>query len=206
MRAVLRQLVILGGRRALAGSDGLAREGTQEVPRSAADFRIDQTNGESVMRTFDGRQLTAGRALAELTVIELAKAAGVTTRTVNRLEVGGVLHVSEKIRHGHVSRQVWNKIMDALTMYDVVLLPEGGSHGGRRALDAGARKSPLRVTKRARACWVQKCTRGSSPARTLMSASAKSSPRPPGAGIFHGSMDELRADVVRNGLGVIEGG
>ena len=31
MRAVLRQLVILGGRRALAGSDGLAREGTQEV-------------------------------------------------------------------------------------------------------------------------------------------------------------------------------
>ena len=29
------------------------------------------------MRTFDGRQLTAARALAELTVIELAKAAGV---------------------------------------------------------------------------------------------------------------------------------
>jgi len=50
-------------------------------------------------------------------------------RTVNRLEVGGVLHVSEKIRHGHVSRQVRNKIMDALAMYDVVLLPEGGSHG-----------------------------------------------------------------------------
>jgi DNA-binding XRE family transcriptional regulator len=81
------------------------------------------------MRTFDGRQLTAARALAELTVIELAKAAGVTTRTVNRLEVGGVLHVSEKIRHGHVSRQVRNKIMDALAMYDVVLLPEVGSHG-----------------------------------------------------------------------------
>ena len=34
----------------------------------------------------------------------------------------------------------------------------------------------------------------------------KVTPRPPGAGIFHGSMDELRADVVRNGLGVIEGG
>ena len=34
----------------------------------------------------------------------------------------------------------------------------------------------------------------------------KVTPRPPGSGIFHGSMDELRADVVRNGLGVIEGG
>ncbi len=33
----------------------------------------------------------------------------------------------------------------------------------------------------------------------------KVTPRPPGAGIFHGSMDELRADVVRNGLGVVEG-
>jgi hypothetical protein len=34
----------------------------------------------------------------------------------------------------------------------------------------------------------------------------KVTPRPPGAGMFLGSMDELRADVVRNGLGVIEGG
>jgi hypothetical protein len=35
----------------------------------------------------------------------------------------------------------------------------------------------------------------------------KVTPRPPGAGIFLVcSMEELRADVVRNGLGVIEGG
>jgi hypothetical protein len=34
----------------------------------------------------------------------------------------------------------------------------------------------------------------------------KVTPRPPGAGMFLGSMEELRADVVRNGLGVIEGG
>ena len=34
----------------------------------------------------------------------------------------------------------------------------------------------------------------------------KVTPRPPGAGMFLGSMGELRADVVRNGLGVIEGG
>jgi hypothetical protein len=34
----------------------------------------------------------------------------------------------------------------------------------------------------------------------------KETPRPPGAGLFVGSMEGLRADVVRNGLGVIEGG
>ena len=35
----------------------------------------------------------------------------------------------------------------------------------------------------------------------------KVTPRPPGAGIFLVcSMEELRLDVVRNGLGVIEGG
>jgi hypothetical protein len=35
----------------------------------------------------------------------------------------------------------------------------------------------------------------------------KVTPRPPGAGIFRvGSMEDLRADVVRNGLAVIEGG
>ena len=34
----------------------------------------------------------------------------------------------------------------------------------------------------------------------------KVTPRPPGAGMFLGSMEELRADVVRHGLGVIEGG
>ena len=35
----------------------------------------------------------------------------------------------------------------------------------------------------------------------------KVTPRPPGGGIFLvGSMDELRADVVRNGLAVVAGG
>ena len=62
-------------------------------------------------------------------MIELAEAAGVTARTVNRLEVGGALHVSEKKRHGHVSQEVWSKITDALARHGVELLPEGGSHG-----------------------------------------------------------------------------
>jgi hypothetical protein len=62
-------------------------------------------------------------------VIELARAAGVTPRTVNRLEVGSVLHVSERKRHGHVSQEVWDKITDALARHGVELLSEGGSYG-----------------------------------------------------------------------------
>ena len=68
---------------------------------------------------FDGRQLTAARALAELTVIELAQAAGVTTRTINRLEIGGVTQTAPKKRHGHVSHYVWNKVVDALARHGV---------------------------------------------------------------------------------------
>lgn len=78
---------------------------------------------------WDGRLITAARALAGLTIEELAAAAGVTKRTISRLEVGGVLHVSEKKRHGHVSQEVWSKITEALARYDVVLLDEGGNHG-----------------------------------------------------------------------------
>lgn len=40
---------------------------------------------------------------AEMTVVGIAKAAGVTIRTVNRLELGGEIHVAPKKRHGHVS-------------------------------------------------------------------------------------------------------
>ena len=85
------------------------------------------------MRTFDGRQVTAARALAELTVAQLAKAAGVTPRTIHRLEIGGTIHVSDKRRHGHVSQAVWHKIVSALEEHGVELLPEAGDRG------AGAR-------------------------------------------------------------------
>ncbi|MFZ1101287.1 MAG: helix-turn-helix transcriptional regulator [Hyphomicrobiaceae bacterium] len=81
------------------------------------------------MRTFDGRQLTAARALAELTVAELAAEAGVTPRTIHRLEIGGVIHVSDKRRHGHVSRDVWDKIVGALEKHGVELVPESGDRG-----------------------------------------------------------------------------
>jgi hypothetical protein len=91
------------------------------------------------MPTFDGRQLTAARALAELTVAELAKAAGVTSRTINRLEVGGVIQVAPKKRHGHVSQNVWDKITNALAQHGVELAPESETHG------AGARWSQPRA-------------------------------------------------------------
>ena len=45
------------------------------------------------MSTFDGRQLTAAGALADLTIAELVEAAGVAKRTVHRLEIGGELHI-----------------------------------------------------------------------------------------------------------------
>lgn len=81
------------------------------------------------MRTFDGRQLTAARALAELTVADLADAAGVTPRTIHRLEIGGVIQVADKRRHGHVSREVWDKIVGALARHGVELLSESKGRG-----------------------------------------------------------------------------
>ena len=50
-------------------------------------------------------------------------------RTVSRLEVGGVLHIAAKKRHGHVSQEVWSKIINALARHDVEMLPEDGNHG-----------------------------------------------------------------------------
>jgi hypothetical protein len=77
----------------------------------------------------DGRQLTAARALAELTVAGLAAVAGVTPRTIHRLEISGVIHVSDKRRHGHVSQEVWNKIVVAFERHGVELVPESGDRG-----------------------------------------------------------------------------
>ena len=77
----------------------------------------------------DGRQLTAARALAELNLIEFAEAAGVTSRTVHRLEIGGVQHIAQKRRHGHVSGEVWAKIVAAFKRHGIELLPETDEHG-----------------------------------------------------------------------------
>jgi hypothetical protein len=58
-----------------------------------------------------------------------AEAAGLTPRTVNRLEVGGEPHFAKKLRHEHVSAEVWTKIVAALKRHGVDLLPETDEHG-----------------------------------------------------------------------------
>src|SRR5690349_7965527 len=91
----------------------------------------------------DGKQLTAARALAGLGIRELAAAAGIAPRTLHRLETGGVIHVSEKKRHGHVQRAVWKPIIAALAIAGVELLAEGGSFGaGVRWKKPRGRRSP----------------------------------------------------------------
>ena len=95
------------------------------------------------MDIFDGRQLTAARALAGLTVIELAQEAAVASRTIHRLEVGGAIQVAEKIRHGHVSRDIIGKIVEALARQGVELLSEGNGYG------AGVRWKLPRAVRRA---------------------------------------------------------
>ena len=81
------------------------------------------------INTHDGKQLAAARALAGLGIRELAAAAEIAPRTLHRLETSGVIHVSEKRRHGHVQRAVWQRIMAALATAGVELLAEGGSFG-----------------------------------------------------------------------------
>jgi hypothetical protein len=81
------------------------------------------------MRRFDGRQLASARALANISTKELAAAAGVTARTVGRLEVDGTIVISPRLRHGHVTRATFDKIVDALARLGVELVPEGEDHG-----------------------------------------------------------------------------
>jgi predicted transcriptional regulator len=96
------------------------------------------------MRVFDGRQLTAARALADLSLDQLADLASVTRRTVHRLETGGAIHVAPRRRHGHVSQDVWGKLIDALAHTGVELVPENGEHGaGARWMQPRARRDVL---------------------------------------------------------------
>ncbi len=79
--------------------------------------------------TFHGQQLKAARALADLTVAELAEAAGVTIRTVHRLEIGGKISVSATRREGHVSSAVWDRIVHALRVAGVEMTDATKAHG-----------------------------------------------------------------------------
>jgi hypothetical protein len=59
----------------------------------------------------------------------IAAATGGTARTVHRLEIGGEQHIAKKLRHGHVSGEVWAKIVGALKRHGVELLSETDEHG-----------------------------------------------------------------------------
>src|SRR5262245_61891618 len=74
-------------------------------------------------------KLAAARALAGFGIRELAASADIVPRTLHRLGTGGVICVSEKKRHGHVERAVWDRIMAALATAGVEFLAEGGSFG-----------------------------------------------------------------------------
>lgn len=76
------------------------------------------------MDTFDSRQLAAARALAHLSLAALAREAGVTARTAHRLERSGLIQVSQRRRHGFVSREIWDRLMGALSRHGVELTPE----------------------------------------------------------------------------------
>src|SRR5690349_18509134 len=77
----------------------------------------------------DGRQLTAARVLAGLTLRQLAAAAQTTTRTLNRLECGGPILVAAKKRHGHVERDLWERILTILERHGVEFLVDDGARG-----------------------------------------------------------------------------
>jgi hypothetical protein len=79
--------------------------------------------------TWEGWQLTAARALAGLTVRELAERASTNKATVNQLETRAVIMVADGKRRGHVRKEVWDRIVGALDAAGVELLPENGSHG-----------------------------------------------------------------------------
>jgi hypothetical protein len=87
----------------------------------------------AIIEIHDGRQLAAARALAGLGIRELAAAASVTVRTLHRLEIGGVIQVAQKKRHGCVQQ-----IVAALAVAGVELLPQGRIVRRGRPLDGTA--------------------------------------------------------------------
>jgi hypothetical protein len=50
-------------------------------------------------------------------------------RTIDQLETGGAIHITEKKRHGRVQRVLWVQIIAALADAGVELLPQGASYG-----------------------------------------------------------------------------
>ena len=77
-----------------------------------------------------GRQLAAARALANMTIRNLADAASTTKRVVSDLELNGAIEISRKRRHGHTSRDLWDRIVAALAARGVEMTLGTDRHGG----------------------------------------------------------------------------
>jgi hypothetical protein len=92
---------------------------------------------------WDGRLIAAARALAGMTVRDLAEAAETTKRVVSDLEQRPQILISPTRRHGYVSRDLWSRITGALGTAGVELCPEksGGGAGVRWAQAREQRKS-----------------------------------------------------------------
>jgi transcriptional regulator with XRE-family HTH domain len=81
------------------------------------------------METWHGRQITAARALAGLTIIDLAKAAGVTERTIRRIEAAETIAIADRLTHGAFSLFTWEKVVSTLFAHGVELIPASGTRG-----------------------------------------------------------------------------
>lgn len=88
------------------------------------------------MDAWHGRQITAARALAGLTITELAAAARVTERTIRRIEAAEVITIAERLTHGAISQETWKKVVSALHDHNVELTGATASRG------AGVRWGP----------------------------------------------------------------
>ncbi|MBS0251230.1 MAG: helix-turn-helix transcriptional regulator [Proteobacteria bacterium] len=81
------------------------------------------------MSTWHGRQVTAARALAGLTITELASEAGVTERTIRRIEAAETITIAERLTYGAFSLATWEKVVTALFDNGVELFPPTGTRG-----------------------------------------------------------------------------
>jgi DNA-binding XRE family transcriptional regulator len=79
--------------------------------------------------TIDGRQLTAARALARLTVRQMADLASTTKRVICELETRGAFSITETRKKGAVTRALWERIVAVLADAGVEIVAEGRGHG-----------------------------------------------------------------------------
>lgn len=78
---------------------------------------------------WDGRLIAAARALAGMTVRDLAAKARTGRSVISDLEQQETVLVSPTRRHGFVSRDLWGRIIDALQASGVEIFQDGDGVG-----------------------------------------------------------------------------